>query len=501
MKEIRPSRDEARRTRTAHEKETRRRHKAASAKKTATFRDLPSLVRLVVTGQEIDVDDAVHCLHYEVYYGGIAEADFAATIFAPALTDLTQLPMGILDQKEELLPGGYLPDSIDALRDYAERMISASRNQDLIETIAEGWPGHGHGDSRLTGHLANLWQIHIDHPPLHRALVMGRHRPVIQALRDRRYAGMSAVAAGRMQEPDTLLRIRRALECQTLLWCAHDVQMILARNASAAAFPLGDLLSSDKTLVEPTTVLAAARPTRETLMAVLDAYQTYRESGINNRAINTLVEQDSFVRRLRRQVELEAAQRGIDTERAAERVAMLMDRIASRVQGANDEFLHALAAPARAYAGPKSFHVAWFSGLSQLASSGVAVIRYLQAEAQVAALIDELLPLANVRLAVRDGLALPAFTERNMPKGWKARSRDLLHAWRSGVLGDQNLHSRSVPTDGRDTKAGKQPLEAAIAFLNRAGDRRIGDDHGDQHCERRTFYLLDVIPEHRLACG
>ena len=99
MKEIRPSRDEARRTRTAREKETRRRHKAASAKKTATFRDLPSLVRLVVTGQEIDVDDAVHCLHYEVYYGGIAEADFAATIFAPALADLTRLPMGILDQK------------------------------------------------------------------------------------------------------------------------------------------------------------------------------------------------------------------------------------------------------------------------------------------------------------------------------------------------------------------------------------------------------------------
>jgi hypothetical protein len=109
------------------------------------------------------------------------------------------------------------------------------------------------------------------------------------------------------------------------------------------------------------------------------------------------VEQDSFVRRLRQQVEREAAQRGIDPERAADRVAMLMDRIASRVQGANDEFLHALAAPARTHTGAKSFHAAWFSGLSPLASSGVAVIRYLQVEAQVAAFIDDLLPLANVR--------------------------------------------------------------------------------------------------------
>ncbi len=501
MKEIRPSRDEARRTRTARDKETRQRHKAASAKKTVTFRDLPSLVRLVVTGQEVDVDEAVHCLHHEVYYGGIAKADFAGTIFAPALADLTRLPMGILDQKKELLPGRYLPDSIDALRDHAERMISASRNQDLIETVAEGWPGHGSGESRLTGHLANLWQIHSDHPPLYRALVMGRHRPVIQALRDRRYAGMSAAAAGLMQESDTLARIRRALECQTLLWCAHDVQMILARNARAAAFPLGDLLSSDKTIVEPATVLAEARPMRATLMAVLDAYRTHHESGIDDHAVNTLMEEDGIVRRLRLQVQRQAEQRGIAPERAADRVAMLMDGVASRVQGSNDAFLQALATPARAYSSPKSFHAAWFSGLSLLASSGVAVIRYLQAEAQVAAFIDELLPLANVRRAVRDGLALPAFVECDMPRGWKARSRDLLHAWRSAVLGDKDLHSRSVPTDGRDPKAGKQPLEAAIAFLNRAGDRRIGEDHGDQHCERRTFYLLDVIPEHRLACG
>ncbi len=74
-------------------------------------------------------------------------------------------------------------------------------------------------------------------------------------------------------------------------------------------------------------------------------------------------------------------------------------------------------------------------------------------------------------------------------------------ARRGAVLGDKDLHSRSTPDEGRAKNVGKQPMDAAAAFLSRVGERQIGDDHGGPHDDRRTLYLLDVLPEHRLTCG
>ncbi len=501
MKQVRVSRDEARRTRSALEEQTRRRHRAATARKTATFSDLPSLVRQAVVGERIEPDAALEVLYREFYYGGAGEADYAGIIFNPALTDLTRLPMGVLDQKEELLPANQVPSSFEALRDLAERMITVSRDHALIETVAFGWQGAGDGRSRLTRHLFELWRLHDQHPPLYRALVTGRHRFVIHALRDQRYPGMTNHAARSMQAPVLLNHIRRVLECQALLWCAHDVQMVVARNAKATSNPLGELMSSDKTVVEPATVLGAAREWHAAMVSIIDAY---RATGLGNEA----AEPDSMaaagnpvVSRLRSLVEREAKRGGIDLDRAVRHVDLLMGSIARRLDGTNDPFLQTLAAPRAAYQGPKSFSAAWFSGLSPLAASGVAVLRYLQAEAVIASLIDEHLPIASLRPAARSSVALPAFDAAMMPWGWKARSRDLLHAWRGAVQGDKDLHSRSTPDEGRAKNVGKQPMDAAAAFLSLAGDRRIGDDHGGPHDERRTLYLLDVLPEHRLICG
>ncbi|KTW10431.1 MULTISPECIES: hypothetical protein [Sphingomonas] len=491
-----PSRDERRRVRTAREEETRRRQKIAAASKTLTIRDLPSLVRLVVTSREIDPDAAMACLYQEYYYGGVASDDFAGRIFDPALTDLSRLPMGVLDQKEELLPGKYVPDSKEDLSDLALRMITSKRDRNLVDTVAEGWPGGGSGMSRFTAHINNLWQIRSDHRPLYRWLVTGHHRRVTQALRADLIASGDKTMMG-----DTRDKVISALECQTLLWCAHDVQMILARNAKATSAPLGDLLSSDKTVVEPAAVLRSAREMREALVHLLELYRAHRDAETDQGADNPLVRESGLMRRLRLQVEREAGERGIDPRRAAGKVAVLMESIAKRLEGANDAFLQQLVAPRGTHSGQKSFHPMWFSGLSPLAASSVAILRYQQAEAQVEALIQEVLPVRGNRPLVRRAMALPAFDRRDMPKGWQRRSRDLLQAWRITVLNDKDLHSRARDGDAREELTGKQPINAALAFLDRAGDRQIGDDHGDQYDVRRTFYLLDVLPEHRLTCG
>jgi len=277
--------------------------------------------------------------------------------------------------------------------------------------------------SRFTAHINNLWHIRGNHRPLYRWLVTGRHRRVIQALHADPGASGERVMAG-----DTRDKVRTALECQTLLLCVHDVQMILARNAKATSAPLGDLLSSDKTVVEPAAVLRNTRDTREALVHLLDLYRAHREAGTDEGADNPFVKDSALIRRLQLQVERQTDEQGIDPRRVAGKVALLMESIAKRLEGANDAFLQRLVAARNSHSGSKSFHPMWFSGLSPLAASGVAILRYQQAEAQGEALIQELLPIRGTRPVVRRAMALPAFDRRDMPKGWQRCSKDLLHA-------------------------------------------------------------------------
>ncbi|MEH3100603.1 hypothetical protein [Sphingomonas adhaesiva] len=450
-----PSRVERRRVRTAREEETRLRQKAAAASKKLTI-DLRSLVKLVVINRHIDPDAAMACMYQEYYYGGIASHDFADRVFDPALTGLTELPMGLLDQKKELLPAKYIPDSKDDLSDLALRMITGKRDVNLVDTIAEGWPGKGTGTVRFDDHIDNLWQIRRDHRPLYRWLVTGQHGRVVRALRaDQGASGDQAMKVDRA-------RVRTALECQTLLWCAHDVQMILARNARATSNPLGDLLSSDKTVVEPAAVLRGAREMREALMHLLDVYRARRDAGADERTENAPIKDSGLVRRLRLEVEQEARTRGIDLQRAAGRLDLLMKSVAKRLESANDAFFQRLITPRNMHLNSKSFHPTWFAGLSPLAASSVAILRYQQAEAQVEALIQELLPVRGVRPPVRRGTALPAFDRRDMPKGWRGRASDLLHAWRTTVLNDKDLNSRAPHDHDREDRTGKKPISAGL---------------------------------------
>lgn len=500
--EVRIGRTEQKVSKSARKKDaTWRRHHHANNKRSADFGDMNALIEAVVTGKPIDVDAAIELLYDHYRYGGVAEKDFAVAIFDPALASLTRLPPGLLDQKEELLPQSLIPNDADALRAHCERMIALNRNPDLIEIVTQGWPGVGTGLERLETHLSDLGQIRADHPPLYRSLVSGRHRTVVQAMRSGVYPGQGRKPRLRVQEVE---RLRRALICQGLLWCAHDLQLILARNAVAIKHPVGDLFTSTMELLAPLRVLNEARDWRAMLEAALSAYRAHREAGHGDRDTNESdLDQFDPIRRLRKGIEFQASTRKIAMAQGSERLNDLIDRIATRLKGANEDFLRKTAEGKTRGGEPASFHSLWFSDLSSLQASCVSVLRYVQAEQDIRTLIAEQLPQKGQMWQPREGVALPPFQRRSLRMDWSKRAKELIHLLRRENMSDKDHESRSQaggasqPSDG----AGGVAITKAAEFLEGVGERLIGDHEGDEKSIRRTFYLLDVIPEVRLAAS
>ncbi|RSU75865.1 hypothetical protein BRX37_10250 [Sphingomonas sp. S-NIH.Pt3_0716] len=96
---------------------------------------------------------------------------------------------------------------------------------------------------------------------------------------------------------------------------------------------------------------------------------------------------------------------------------------------------------------------------------------------------------------------LPGFDKSKMPRGAKNHIKLLLDSYRRVILEDSAFGAKS----GRRTaiesfdNQGVKSVDAAIAWLSTIGPRVNADHSGDINDERRTFYLLDVLPDVRLS--
>lgn len=474
---------------------TKLRHKKSTKQRSARFGDLGEVVEAVITGKPTDLDAVIAVLQRHFYYGGIAEKHFADAIFDPALGDFTRLPMGVVDQKEELLPPKLIPKTPSALRAHCERMIVLSQEEELINTVAAGWPGTGGGKERFQQHLFDLNHLREHHTPLYRALVSGRHRIVVLALRNGQYGQQGR----RLLDGFEIERLRRALICHALIWCCHDIQLILARNALAERTPLGNLISSDHVALAPERVMNEARDWRPMLDFVVESYRGHVPDRSRNRDENeTDFSAHPTVGLLRTQIEFQAKTRGIDPEQGFERLNELLDGIAERLTDPDADFFRQSAEDRTENSMEKSFHAMWFSRLSCVQASAVPILRYVQAEQRIGALLDELVPVSGRMTPARAGVALSAFDKAGLRRGSNERARNLLYVYRRAILDDKDLMSRSK--DGaRDKASGEGAIVKAGQFLKECGERLIVDHHGPQDLAARTFYLLDIIPEWRLA--
>lgn len=320
---------------------------------------------------------------------------------------------------------------------------------------------------------------------IYRALVFGRFHPVIRHLRR-----LTLV------DPALAATLRRDLHVQALIWCAHDIQMVVARLAISAG-TFGSIVKTTQLKISPDGIgnkLLERRAVLEAILDLLYGSSDWRQRdlplpslvGISSDAIT----RDPIVKGLERRIELLARDKGVSIDAVAAAFAEKLGPIALRLRE-NDPELAVSSTSAGDQKRPHSLSAFWYSGLPDVAAATVPILRFIQAEQQMSLLIDELVPVRGNRPEARAGTALPPYDETEFPHGWRARVSNLLSRYRV-LLNDPHQDACS---------AAWPAIDAARRFLKGREQRLIGDDEADPRNPSRTLYLLDVLPEHRFAAG
>ena len=174
-----------------------------------------------------------------------------------------------------------------------------------------------------------------------------------------------------------------------------------------------------------------------------------------------------------------------------------MKQIAAILREGDDVMLARTAQPRTTNQEPKNFQREWYQVASPLTAGAVAIRRLIQAETGIGTMIEELISPGHQVMPQRDGLALPAYITS---EGYGADSRvhKLLNFYRR-VIWNERLDGNNDDDKG-DTRSHNATNEAE-RFLVERGERLIHHHHGDVNDPHRSFYLLDVIPEHRFRMG
>lgn len=468
---------------TDRERETRKRQKAASKNRSAEIKDLFFLYNACgVPGRDQLLAD-IETLVEKVTFGGVPVERHADSIFDPAVIDLTRLPLGLLCGKEATLPVELIPDTRRDLEVLCRRMISRNQDEAVIERVVEGWPGSGLGDNKFQEHVTDLWKLFELKSPLYGALVRGLHGEAILALRH-----------DRLPQGFTRERMQLMLTRHGLLFCTNDIQLNLARNAVAERNPMEALISSTYVKLAPERVVNDFRPYLTLLKLLLRLYVTeaQNKAGVPE---PTEVPNEPIAKSLEAALLSDAEKSGLNLMASRATLDGTVPFIDELLAKADLPLLQMLEGPVSANELETSFSAIWFSGLSNLSAAAVPILRYVQAEVELEDEIRWLVPQAGDTIELRGGTALRPFSPKRLPKGWRNRAKDLLHAYRQSQLRDADVKAG----EERNENTGRTSINQAADFLVERGERLIPDHQGGPDCSRRTYYLLDIVPEHRLA--
>lgn len=425
-----------------------------------------------------DFTTLVSDMHDRIYAEGAAEADYGRRLFSPTLGDIRSLPAAILDAKEELPPLDLIPTDRGALNAFLRGLMMRNGATNNTDVIVSGWAGKIAPEKAFNLHVQALATLRDHDQQLYAALVGGRFALVIRRLQNLASNG-----------PASIPKLRNLLVAQALIWCAHDVQMVGARLTKAPSF--GHLVPGSSQPMAPERSLNQMRARRTALETALDLYfgsgdWRFGESACVPSGVNLPLTKHSdplirmIAKRIRKHPDM--------LEHSGERLDLLplMQHAARRLRE-DDALMARTATPQTRGVGAKVFTTEWY-GLPVLAALAVAIRRLVQAEQELPAMIDAL--IAENVLAT----PLGAYYGERQAHGSVSRSEELLVFYRQTLFDYAGGRPDAACRPWKATKA-------SVDFLVERGAREIGDYHGALANPRRSFYLLDVIPEHRFAVG
>ena len=440
-------------------------------------------------------------------------------LFDLSLKDLRSLPPAALRARE--LP---IPQRLIRLEDYSvslanEKLIHAGQDASLIALVEQTWTGFC-GAPALRDHSATLLLLARSADEGARSFYLrvmaGHHRTALLHLRK--------------LGPPGELTMRACLDLifvQTVIFNARDVQSTIADVHLAMVEPLFGLVERVKGYIRASGINTIFKKVNEDAKHCLKGYMTRSErdahrrqriaerrpgkpvappsyakvKGVVAKRVGQLVEQRLAKLSLRQVVKL---RRRLDRimESAREKLEASAHFFPntpttissiSRSDGSRDsiDITSKLATAAR------------YSGLGPVECAAVIICRFVQSVVW----LGEKFSVAAASYEAGDGLPsdlaghLPGFDITAMPHGAKTHIKMLLDAYRRVVLEDAAYGAKSggQPEMERFDNQGVTEIDAAMAWLTVLGPRAIGDFEGDINSERKTFHLLDVLPDVRLS--
>ena len=455
------------------------------------------------------------------YYGGVEEKDFGHRLFDPACNDVRTLPSGLLGQKEEPLPPDLVPKTRKDLENLFRAYVNCNGDEPLIELTVAAWRRPVENRQPTIGsHARDMWDLAQASPDHFENLICSQHGSSVKKALD-----------GELPNRFPWERFAVLTARTAHLWCARDAQMVMGMVYRAEHKPFGEWGPNER----------LGAPAGE--FFVCDGGAPVPHSAIKaGRSDRDLAEQ-IFINRHLGAEELEARffqltedrphfrtlystlQSGMtpDTERKLRPTILgLLEAVSTLAgHGGGDEFWKEISQPrTSADLNGKTFSHLWFSGLSAVTACAVPILRLVQFESEIESMLKKCYlehreghPFSGIEFAAfpRKKSAGAKRPNRKLPPGSLDRARKLLDANRRVLLQDKNWRSQTYLTDDARGEAysddvvpsqwdvGGHSCRRAAKFLERMGQRSIEDHQGDRFSERRTFYLLDVLPDIRFA--
>lgn len=422
-------------------------------------------------------------LHAFLYRDGIDEGSYSKMLFDPALTDIRKLPAALLDAKKVLPPLDYIPKSREELRTFLERLMLLNGSENNYDLLVAGWSGGDAPGRAFDAHVVRLNDLRSSDPDMYNALVSGHFAPVVAGLRQKVVKNRPAFR-----------RLRGLLVAQSLIWCCHDVQLIIARIGQKPQF--GPLLFKQSDTVSPEGAMNRLRKhKRAAVEEALDLFFGTRDwrfgevaAPVKRIELDLVGCKSRLILAHKRQLE-GAFGKGDDGPLPLEQVSELMRQIAALLRPDNLLIARTGEAPT-ANREARDFATEWYGVKSTLTAAAVAILRLMQAEVEIPRIIDSL--IGSEFKAMRDNERLGAFSDFPFPKGAGRRLDELMAFYRESLLN----------TDKREREGEQRPWKATLAarqFILSGGQRSTGDFHRVHDDGARSIQLLDVIPEYRFA--